>query len=109
MTDHQRIVKAFCDAYERHVGTKYPFNGGKDGKLLKDLLAIYPPDQLETFIAAFFEMDDEFFADAGHSLGVFRSCLPKVIAYVNKGSRPSVPKPLQGIARWVQNPRAVNE
>ena len=86
---HNAIVRFWCDTFERHAGTRYPFAGGKDGKAIKDLRAIYSDDELRTFIAAFFEMDDPFIEQAGHSLGVFRGCLPKVIAHINA----SKPKP----------------
>jgi hypothetical protein len=104
-----RDVLAFFDAeYQRHAGTRYPVNRGKDTKLAKDLLAIYTADQLRTFIAAFFEMDDEFITTAGHSIGVFRGCLPKVIAFVRAKTTRETPKNLIGIEQWMKN-RAVNE
>lgn len=107
-TPHNRAVRYWCDSYERAMQAKYPFSGGKDGKTIKDLLAIYSEAQLHTFIAAFFEMEDEFIQNSGYSLGVFRGCLPKVIAYVNRGQPRQVPKNLVGIQQWLQN-RAVNE
>jgi hypothetical protein len=79
------LIRFWCDEYERHAGAKYPFAGGKDGKTIKDLRAIYSDDDLRTFIAAFFEMDDEFIQNSGYSLGVFRGCLPKVIRFVKCG------------------------
>lgn len=96
------VLTFFDTEYQRVVGTRYPINRGKDTKLVKDLLAIYSEPQLRTFIAAFFEMDDEFIAEAGHSLGVFRACLPKVIAYLKRGSQPQAPSNLRGIAQWMQ-------
>jgi hypothetical protein len=81
------LIRFWCDEYERHAGAKYPFAGGKDGKTIKDLRAIYSDDDLRTFIAAFFEMDDEFICNSGHSLGVFRGCLPKVIQFVKRGPK----------------------
>jgi hypothetical protein len=81
------LIRFWCDEYERHAGAKYPFAGGKDGKTIKDLRAIYSDDDLRTFIAAFFEIDDDFIQNSGYSLGVFRGCLPKVIRFVN-GKRP---------------------
>jgi hypothetical protein len=83
----RELLTHFDGLYQSKVGAKYPVNGGKDGKLLKDLRAIYSDADITRFMDAFFKMDDPFFAEAGWSLGCFRSCLPKVIAYVNrKGS-----------------------
>lgn len=102
-----RDLLSFWDScYQRHVGARYPFNGGRDSKLVKDLREIYPDDQIRTFMAAFFEMDDDFIVNSGHSLAVFRGCLPKVIAFLHKprlSSQPqSLPKNLQGIQAWMQ-------
>lgn len=94
---------AFFDAqYQEHVGTRYPFNNGKDAKLIKDLRAIYSDDDIRTFMAAFFEIEDEFIEHAGYSIGVFRGCLPKVIAFISRGQKRDVPKNLTGIASWMQ-------
>jgi hypothetical protein len=102
------LIRFWCDEYERHAGAKYPFAGGKDGKTIKDLRAIYSDDDLRTYMAAFFEIEDDFIQNSGYSLGVFRGCLPKVIAFVKRGQRKQVPKNLTGIAEWMQR-RAANE
>lgn len=83
----KHLLTFWDEQYKAKVGARYPVNGGKDGKLLKDLRAIYSDEDITRFMSAFFEMEDPFFAEAGWSLGAFRSCLPKVIAWVNrKGS-----------------------
>ena len=83
----RELLTIWDGLYTKKAGARYPVNGGKDGKLLKDLRAIYSDEDIARFMRAFFEMDDDFFAQAGWSLGCFRSCLPKVIAFVNrKGS-----------------------
>lgn len=111
---HAHLIQFWCDTYERHVGTKYPFMGGKDGKAIKDLRAIYSDDQLRTFMAAFFEIDDEFIQQSGYSLGVFRGCLPKVITYLKRqregtpSRRQQTPKNLQGLEAWIRK-RAASE
>ena len=79
------LLSFWDERYTQHTnGTKYPFNGGKDAKLMHDLRALYTDDELRRFIVAFFEMRDEFFEHAGHSIGAFRACLPKVIRYVEQ-------------------------
>lgn len=105
-----RDLLSFWDGcYSRHAGMRYPFNGGRDSKLVKDLRDIYSDDQLRTFIATFFEMDDPFIEQSGHSLAVFRGCLPKVIAYLKNGpAKRETPKNLSGIAEWAQR-RAAGE
>lgn len=76
--------------YQAHVGTRYPFNGGKDAKILKELREIYSDDDLHIYMVAFFEIEDGFIEDSGYGLGVFRGCLPKVIQYVRRQGRPRV-------------------
>lgn len=98
---HNELVRFWCDRYKEHVGFPYPFAGGKDGATIKQLRTLYSDDQLRTFIAAFFEMEDEFISNSGYSLGVFRGCLPKVIAFVSRGLKRETPKNLQGIAEWI--------
>jgi hypothetical protein len=105
---HNELARFWCDTYQRHVGGKYPFNGGKDGAAIKWLRSIYTDDEIRTYMAAFFEMDDEFFQSAGYSMGVFRGCLPKVIQHVKRGPKRELPKNLVGIDRWMHL-RAGNE
>ncbi len=78
------LLSYFDVLYQRKIGARYPVNGGKDGKLLKDLRAIYSDMEIEAFMAAFFLMDDPFFREAGYSLGCFRACLPKVIRHCHE-------------------------
>jgi hypothetical protein len=82
------LIRFWCDEYERRVGAKYPFQGGKDGKTVKWLLELYSYDDACNFMASFFEMDDDFIQNSGYGLGVFRGCLPKVIQQVKRGQRP---------------------
>ena len=81
---HGQLVRFWCDEYERRVGVKYPFQGGKDGKTIKWLLEFYSADDIKVYIAAFFELEDDFIENSGYSLGVFRGCLPKVIQAVTR-------------------------
>lgn len=78
------LASFFDAAYQQHAGTRYPFNNGKDAKILKDLRAIYSDDDLHRYMVAFFEVDDDFIQNSGYGLGVFRGCLPKVIQYVQR-------------------------
>lgn len=63
-----------------HEGVRYPFHGGKDARILKELREIYSDGDLRRYMAVFFASDDEFIQSSGYSLGVFRGCLAKVIA-----------------------------
>lgn len=84
-THHIRELLTFWDRlYTEHVGARYPFNAGRDTKWVKEWRAVYSDDDLRTFMAAFFEIDDDFIENSGYGLGVFRGCLPKVIQYVKR-------------------------
>ena len=87
--DHPvRDLLSFWDGlYTKHVGARYPFNAGRDSKWMKDWRAVYSDDELRTFMAAFFEIEDEFIQNSGYGLGVFRGCLPKVIQFVKRGPK----------------------
>jgi len=87
---HNRLIRFWCDEYERRVGAKYPFQGGKDGKTVKWLLELYSDEDVRSFMSAFFEMDDDFIQNSGYGLGVFRGCLPKVIQSVKRSQRPDM-------------------
>lgn len=86
-----RDLMAFFDArYQEHAGCKYPFMGGKDAKAIKELRETVSDDEIRTYMAAFFEMDDPFFEQGGHSFSIFRACLPKVMQFVRRKSQPRV-------------------
>ena len=84
------LATVFDNLFLAHVGVRYPFNNGKDAKILKDLREMYSDEQLHQFMAAFFVIEDEFIQGSGFSLGCFRGCLPKVIASVAKKSKPDI-------------------
>lgn len=85
---HNDLARYWCDTYQRHVGAKYPFNGGKDGSAIKWLRSIYTDEEIRAYMTAFFAIEDDFIQGSGYSLGVFRGCLPKVIAHVMRQQAP---------------------
>lgn len=81
-------LASFYDArYQERIGARYPFNNGKDAKILKDLRELYSDEDLHMFMTTFFQMEDGFIEESGYGLGVFRGCLPKVIQYVQQNGR----------------------
>jgi hypothetical protein len=81
------LLSIFDALYTNKVGARYPVNGGKDGKLLKDLRAIYSDEDIARYMQAFFDIEDPFIEQSGYSIGCFRGCLPKVIAWANRKPR----------------------
>lgn len=54
--------------------------GGKDAKLAKSLIGRYDEADLRRWLEAFFKSRDSFIQGSTYSLGVFSSCLGKLIA-----------------------------
>ena len=81
MAEHviKDLLSHFDALYVQRWGFKYLFSG-KDARLMKDLLAVYSPEDIKRFLDAFMGSHDDFIAGTGYSLSAFRGCLPKVIA-----------------------------
>lgn len=76
-----RDVLTYFDAKHREKrGLPAMFTRPKDAALAKRLLDTYDWAQITGLLDAFFAMRDDFIGKAGYSMGVFVSCLPKVIA-----------------------------
>ena len=75
------LLSFFDGLYAKHVGARYPVNGGKDAKIVQLLREVYSDEDIRIYMTAFFEIQDEFIEQSGYGLGVFRGCLPKVIAF----------------------------
>lgn len=75
-------VKKFIDfwyqSFQSHFGTPYAVNGGKEGKLVKALLATHPLENLKDLAELFFKSNDPFIQNAGYTLGVFSSQVNKL-------------------------------
>lgn len=83
----QLLLQYYSELYQQVMGVPYPVQWGRDGKMMKDLLATYPADQIKTYMVAFLALEDEFVQQSGFSLSVFRACLPKVIASLRRRPR----------------------
>ncbi|MFA4944921.1 MAG: hypothetical protein WC789_09505 [Lentisphaeria bacterium] len=70
----------FAEAFEKHVGRKYMVKFGKEGKLVKEALKVYPLDELDGLLAQWWDTDTDFIREAGRSVGVFLSQIPKLLS-----------------------------
>ncbi len=100
----KEMLTTFDVLYKRKIGARYPINGGKDSKLVKDLLAMYSPMEIEAFMAAYFTMEDPFFREAGYSLGCFRACLPKVIRHCHEKLEKAKAAPISAVLPMLADP-----
>ena len=64
--------------YQKRFGEPYVFNGGKDGKLIKDLLRTIPLPKLKELTSRFFSSEDKWLQTAGYTIGVFASQINKL-------------------------------
>lgn len=65
--DHKRFVSWFCDEeWPRHHDVPYDFQGGKDGKIVKDLIRKFGLDGAKEICQEAF--NDQWFVDKGISL-----------------------------------------
>jgi hypothetical protein len=50
-----------AQAFKEKFGIPYAINGGKEGRIIKALLKVHPPDRLKEFSRAFFQSKDPSF------------------------------------------------
>jgi len=72
-------VKAFIDfAYETHLAAtekKLHVDGGKDGALVKKMLATYSLEDLQRYWKQYLEDNDDWIISRGYSIGKFKSAI----------------------------------
>ncbi len=98
-TPHHQAIALVCESWQKRYGKKYPFNSGKDGKTIQQILKHLDGDldQFRTVCQRYFETEDKFVLDARHSLGVLQSQLAKWMVDPNKSGKP--PQPATGFIR----------
>ena len=84
----KEFIDWFFQAYQSAVGEKYHVNGGKDGAVVKRLLATYDLPKLKELGEKFFASRDDFILKAGFSIGVFASQINKLVSSkIKKGQQ----------------------
>lgn len=84
---HKEIVSYFCDKHKESTSFPYKFNGGKDGKILTDLLKTYDAETMKKIIDWYFVTDDDFLLKAGYNIGMLKTAIPKYISSLNKSKQ----------------------
>jgi hypothetical protein len=74
----KELMTYFHDKHLARVGEKILL-GGKDAKLFQDMLKAYPADQIKRMLDSFFASNHKFILDAGYTVGVFHSQIPKLL------------------------------
>jgi hypothetical protein len=78
------VLILYDTQFRAKFGVGAPISGGKDGAIAKWLISQYSPEQVGQWLKVFFDSPDPFIRQSGYSLGVFRACLPKVIAAASR-------------------------
>ncbi len=100
--DHQAVITFWCEQWAaRMEGERYPFNGGRDAKAIKQLRTAVGDDaKLRALMQVYLELDDPWINEHGHSLHVFAAQLPLVMQAARTRRAPAAPKRLRGLAAW---------
>lgn len=89
----RNLTIKFCREWQKKYGYPYKVSWGKDGKIFKRLLDIYPATQIESLILLYLRGDsDPFVCTVGHTVGVFETRIPALLADLarREKSRPDV-------------------
>ena len=100
-------VKEFIDwwhqEYRKRFSNPYRFNGGKEGRLIKDLLRDYALPKLQDLATRFLDSKDPWVREhGGYTIGVFASQINKLISTSRVAEKQSQPKekPRNDIQYW---------
>lgn len=78
-SDARSLVAYFCQCYKNKFRADYIPEWGKDAKLLKGLAEITGRYELIKLIDLYFEVDDNFIANSGHTIGIFKTQINKLL------------------------------
>lgn len=103
-----RLVKRHAEIFERRTGQPYPIHWAKECQILRRLLGTFTVEQVEAFQDAFFAQGDDSWAhQAGMTVGVFSTQVPKLAmaaAEGPNGSSSAIPQPeemdFEEFCRW---------
>lgn len=103
----QRFLKTYAQMFRRYSsrGEPPPIFWGKDGKLAKQLLKVYPFQRLLELLERFFHLDDEWIHKSGYTLGAFRAALPRLLMEKKDVRRTYLVDPKTGRRKLVRERR----
>lgn len=67
----KEFMNWYLDAYQRKTGRPY-LVGGKDFKLIQEMVRIFAVDELKLLAQRFLKEEDNFVKKAGYTIGVFK-------------------------------------
>ena len=91
-SEHRQFVDWWATRFEALFGSKYGFDGGKDGRIVKELLARAGSlDALKRRAEALLTSDDPWYLDKGRDLGLLRTQWNKLAS-----AKPGAPRGRNG-------------
>jgi hypothetical protein len=95
VSSHQRLIELWSQAWEEQFGAKYKFQGGRDAKAVKELLAYEPdPEKLVAIAVRAWNATSEKWncCNQSSTLNKFSSKIAEIIAELNRKT-PLKPNP----------------
>lgn len=80
-------MNSYHDAFFAKFGEKPLIRGGKDGKLLKEIVGLYGIEKTKNLLREFFDSEDEFIQQTGYTIGVFYGQVNKLLIVLS-GKKP---------------------
>ena len=81
------VLTYYSELFKAKVGQEPDINSGKDGKILKELIATRGEEAVRDLLSRFFSSPDPFIRQSGYTIGVFKACLNKILATGSTGQR----------------------
>jgi len=88
----KEILNYFREEYHQAYDVAYPVMWGKDMAIMKRLVKIYSDEILKNYISEYFKLDDKFVQDAGHTINLLSTSIPKIQAQFKKRTNETVVK-----------------
>jgi hypothetical protein len=82
-SEHAEAIQHFCDKYQERFGAKYVFAGGKDAKLISEILKVCDLDHFKQVVDLFLADDDEWLLKAGWTIGTLKSRVNRYVQQIN--------------------------
>ena len=78
---HKETMFLYCELFSAKFGSKPHVVGGKDGKLLSDLLRQHPPHEVQETLRLFFKKPPDWVArQSNYTIGAFAKCFTQLLA-----------------------------
>jgi len=81
----REFIEYFCQQHQQVLQTKYRFEGGKDGRIVNELISTYDLDELKELVREFFATPENDRWWTRFTLGTFLKAIPDLIAHRKEG------------------------